>query len=308
MLLTACVLTWIAYARGEVISLGETVGIGLPAPREWISSPLCSLLVSIGCTTMVGFLLLSINRTFNVMRSITSMMAGLFFVMQVALPSVMGRFYGGDISGVLITLCIALLFSSYADSGSQRNIYLIFMLITLAGVTDLSYLLYLPVFLLGCVQMRIFDLRTLLAAILGVITPPWILLGFGLISPTALHWPDLTLNINAFPTQETIQAAITAGFTLILGVSFTIANLLKILSYNSRIRAFNGFLTLLLIATGIFAILNFANFTFYIPLLNCLTAYQIAHFFSYRRFRRSYIPILLIVIVYLAFYCWALYW
>jgi hypothetical protein len=308
MLLLACGLTWIAFCSKGAIQLGESVSIGITPPRNWIASPIASLVVSLLCTALTGMMITSINRAFNVMRSLTSLSTGLFYVMQAAVPAVMVGFFGGDIGSVLMMICVALLFSSYSNPGSQRNIYLIFLLITLAGVTDLSYLFYLPVFLLGCVQMRILDLRTFLAAGMGVITPPWILVGFGLISPQELHWPQWFLDANSFPTQQTILTAIAAGFTLILGICFTVANLLKILSYNSRIRAFNGFLTLLLIATGIFSIINFANFTFYIPLLNALTAYQVAHFFTYRRFRRSYIPIFIIVAVYFGLYAWALCW
>lgn len=306
MLGVACVLAWVAYVKGDVVTLGGPLGIGLTPAREWTGTPLSSLVTSVACTVSMGVLMIYINRAFNVFRSLTSLVAGLFFVMQTALPSVMDKFYGGDLMGVLMMIGVVLLFSSWSDNSCQRRIYLIFFLLSLAGFTDLSYLLYLPVFLLGCVQMRVFDLRTLLAAGMGVVTPPWILFGFGLVDPMALHWPRLVVAWSMFDSPEVLHAMVVTGFTLLVGVGFTVANLLKILSYNSRVRAFNGFLTLLLFATGAFAILNFNNFAFYIPLLNCLTAYQIAHFFTYRRSRRSYIPILLLVGAYVGFYVWGL--
>lgn len=306
MLAIAFVLAWIAFMQGDVIPIGGPLGIGLTPAREWTGTPLSSMAASMACTISMGVLIIYVNRAFNVLRSLTSLVAGMFFVMQTALPSVLDRFYGGDLMGVLMLLCIVLLFGAYGDGSSQRSIFLIFFLIALAGFTDLSYLLYLPVFMIGCVQMRIFDFRTFLAAGMGVVTPPWILFGFGLVDPQELHWPEIVMAWSMFKTPEVIQALAVTGFTLICAVGFTVANLLKILSYNSRIRAYNGFLTLMLGATGLFAILNFNNFAFYIPLLNCLTAYQIAHFFTYRRNRRSYIPILLLVVCYLAFYLWGI--
>ena len=74
---------------------------------------------------------------------------------------------------------------------------------------------------------------------------------------------------------------------------------------NSRVRAFNGFLAMLFIFTSVFTLLNFNNFTFYVPLLNCLGAYQVGHFFTYRRHRRSYIAILLLMACYVGLYVWA---
>lgn len=308
LMVLACVLAYIAYVRGDVVPLEGALGIGLLPAGRWISSPFWSLAASLGCTVLMGALTIYINRAFNVLRSLTALVAGMFCVMQTSLPSVIGQFYGGDLMGVLLLLCSVLLFSSFADSRCQRRVFLIFFLITLAGFTDLSYLLYIPVFILGCIQMRIFDIRTFLAAGLGIITPPWILFGFGLVHPQQLHWPSLVMAWSMFYTPEMIHALVVTGFTLVCGIGFTVVNLLKILSYNSRVRAYNGFLTMMLLATGLFIILNFNNFAFYIPMLNCLTAYQIAHFFTYRRNLRSYIPILVLMTAYLGFYLWGILW
>ena len=51
---------------------------------------------------------------------------------------------------------------------------------------------------------------------------------------------------------------------------------------------------------------NFASLTFYLPLLNLAVAYQIGHFFTYRRQRRTYIPLLLIAAIYFGLYIWSL--
>lgn len=302
MLIIAALMAGLAYVGGRVEPLGGPIGIGLLPPQEWIASPLGSLIVSWICTVGMGVLILYVNRQFNVLRSLTSLVALMFFVMQMALPSVVDRFYGGDIMGVLSLVNIVLLFSSYADPGCQRRIFLLFLLQTLAAFTDLSYLLYLPVYILGMLQMRIFNLRTLLAAGLGILCPAWVLFGLGILRPDMLRMPEFRMMWQMFGDPTVIHALVVTGFTIVLGILFTSANLLKILSYNSRVRAFNGFLTLMLGATSLFAVLNFNNFAFYIPILNCLTAYQIAHFFTYRRSRRSYIPILLLVAAYFLFY------
>lgn len=306
LLAVACVMAVVAYLHGNFSPIGIPLSIGLTPARDWTGSALASLTASLASTISMGALILYINSSFNVMRSLTALMAGMFFIMQMALPSVGCTFYGGDVMGVMMLLGVSLMFSSFGEQDCQRRIFLVFFLISLAGFTDLSYLFYLPVFLVGCIQMRIFSLRTFLAAGLGVITPPWLLLGLGLVKVDTLHWPVLVTIWDMFQTPDVFRAMIVSCFTLFCGIGFLGANLLKLLSYNSRTRAFNGFLTLLMIATGLFAILNFNNFAFYIPLLNCLTAYQIAHFFTYRRTRRSYIPILLLLTVYGAFYFWEL--
>lgn len=306
MMIAAIILGCVAYAEGDVAQIGDPLSIGILTPRQWFTTPVASMVVSLICSVAMGVMMLYISRVFNVLRSMTTLGVGLFFIMQTSLPSVMDRFYGGDVAGVLLMLCVILLFGTYSDPYSPRSIYLIFFLLTLAAFTDLSFVLFLPVFMLGTIQMRIFSLRTFLAAGMGVLTPPWILFGLGIISPGELHLPSIVMAWDMFNNPDVVQALVVTGFTLLTGIGFIAPNLLKILSYNSKIRAYNGFLTLLLIATGVFILINFNNFPFYIPILNCLTAYQIAHFFTYRRSLRSYIPILLLCAVYLAFYAWAI--
>lgn len=290
--------------RGDFADLSGGIGIGIANPATWIRSSGASLLASLASMAFTGALMIYLNRVYNVLRSLTSMVAGMYFVMLTSLPQVIDTFYAGDLAALLLLLCVALMFSTYADPNSQRRIFLIFFLITLAGLTDFAFALYLPVFLIGCVQMRTLSLRTFLAALLGAITPPWILLGFGWINIEDLHWPQISYAWSALNDPDTLKALAVTGFTIFCAIGFTIANLLKILSYNARTRAFNGLLTLLLTATILFILVNFSNFTFYFPLLCALTAYQIAHFFTYRRTRRSYIPILLLMAAYIALYFW----
>jgi hypothetical protein len=37
-----------------------------------------------------------------------------------------------------------------------------------------------------------------------------------------------------------------------------------------------------------------------------MAAYQVGHFFTYRRHSKSFIPILLLILIYLGFFLWAL--
>lgn len=310
MMAVACFCCLFAWQRGSVAPIVGNLGWGLPSANLWFSFGPVSAVMNLAVSLTVALLTVYINRAFNVLRSLTSLVATMFLAMQVALPSLLGQFYGGSMLVLTVMLCVGTLFSVYSDNRGQRSVFLIFCLLGAEALTQIACLLYVPVFLLGCVQMRIFGMRTFLASLLGLITPAWIVLGFGIVEPqTLLQTPQtsfLTPAWSMFDSADMVQALVTTGITIVLGIIFVVANLLKILSYNSRVRAFNGFLTLLFCATAIFALLNFNNFTFYIPLLNVLVAYQIAHFFTYRRQRRTYIPLLLIMAGYIALYVWGI--
>lgn len=103
-----------------------------------------------------------------------------------------------------------------------------------------------------------------------------------------------------WPLLAAVALALIAGFFL---GSF---NLLKIIGFNAQARAFNGFISLLSIATGIFAIVNFTNIAFYVTLLNACVAFQVGHFFRLTVMRRGYIIVTSLSVAYLAIYTWAM--
>ena len=295
-----------AYSRQAVVPIWFDLGLGLAAPGRWVPQGWPSLIAGLAANIGIGILALTINRTFNVLRSLTTLVAGLFFVMQLGLPSLLCQFYSGTLLALLVLVCCALLFSAYGSGAGQRRVFLAFCLTSLAAFTNVSFALYLPVLLVGCAQMRIFNGRTLVAAFLGTLTPPWLLIGFGVVRIDDMAMPDWLMAWSQWGDPHLFRSLIVTAFTLFTGIFFITVNLMKILSYNSRVRAFNGFLTMALIATATSTVFDFGSFRFYLPLLNCLTAYQAAHFFTYRRSRRSYIPILIIVLVYCGFYAWSL--
>lgn len=301
----ACVSCAFAWERGAVVQIAGNLGFGFPSANLWLRFDWVSAVANLCVNVLVAGLTVYINRTFNVLRSLTALVATMFMVMQMAFPSVLGQFYGGSLLAVVILMCVMLLFSVFGNALGQRRVFLIFFLLGGAAFTQVAYLFYVPVLLLGCIQMRMFSLRTFLAALLGLITPAWILFGLGLVDSSSLSWPEMTLVWSLFDAREMAQAIVSTGFSIIAGSIFLVANLLKILSYNSRVRAFNGFLAMLFIFTAVFTLLNFNNFTFYVPLLNCLGAYQVGHFFTYRRHRRSYMAILLLMACYAGLYVWA---
>ncbi len=295
-----------AYLQQAVVPIWFDLSLGLTAPGKWIPQGLPSLVAGLAANLAIGVLTLAINRAFNVLRSLTTLVAGLFFVMQLGLPSLLCQFYSGTLLALVFLTCTALLFSTYGSRYGQRSVFLAFFLAALAAFTNISFALYLPVLLIGCAQMRVFNGRSLIAAALGIITPAWLLVGFGVVNVENLAMPRWLMAWDRWGDPHMLRALIVTAFTLFLGAAFVVINILKILSYNSRVRAFNGFLTMALIFTAIYTVFDFGSFRFYLPLLNCLTAYQAAHFFTYRRSRRGYIPILILVLIYCGFFAWSL--
>lgn len=154
--------------------------------------------------------------------------------------------------------------------------------------------------------MRIFNLRTSLAALFGMLTPPWILYGFGILNYENASLPALSNIFEHISIEEALQMLLTIGLTIFLCIGSWFVNIVKIISYNARTRAFNGFIALLAFTTILLIIIDFSNYIVYIPLLNSCAALQLAHLFTIYEARRSYLGILGVFLVYSALYIWGL--
>lgn len=302
----AVTATVLSFFRGDIITVAGSNGLGLPSANEWINHGELSLSVNVLLNVGIAMLMLFLDRSFNVSRSVSALFAGMFFVLQMPFPSLCGQFYGGTLLCLIVVFSTATLFSSFNRPYPLQPVFLIFFLLAAGSFTQYAYLFYLPVFLLGCAQMRIFSLKTLLAAGMGAVTPLWMLWGLGIVDFSGFSLPGFRSILSAIGSVEALQMFVSVGVTLLLCLIFGTLNLIRVFNYNAQTRSYNGFLSLLSIATALFVFFDYYNLIIYIPMLNCCTAFQIGHFFSASNGRRSYIAILGVIVLYVALYLWTL--
>lgn len=289
---------------GNSASPSPTAGTGFasfPSADHWLDPGTLSATLNILANIAIALMLLVINRTFRLMQSITWIFTGLFFFMQLAQPGALIHFYCGSFVALTVLSLTALLFSTFTSPRLTRTTFLIFLLLAIASFATFNLIFFIPVFLLGMLQMKTADLRNILAAAMGCITPLWILLGTGTLTIDDLQLPSDSIAVASTVNHTAYVATLSAtAFTGALGIIFTFANFIKVMSYNSARRAFNGFMTLLFLATLILIVADLHSLTVYTPLLNAVVAYQAGHFFSSRRFKLSYIPYVVILLIYSA--------
>lgn len=282
-------------------------GLVFPSANEWIASPQTSLWVNLAVNALILALMIYINRAFNIPRTITLVYATAFAVMQTASPDVTAQFYSGSALCLVVTSCMVLMFSAYSNPASLRRVFLVFFLLSAAVATQYAYIFYIPVMALACVQMRIMTLRTVLAALLGIITPWWIMIGLGIISFSDFHLPKIMSVFSAGSGKQTLILAITAGLTVLLIITAYMMSILKLMTYNARTRACNGLMSLTTVVTIIAMAADFTNFQTFLPLLNLCAAFQLSHMLVIRNSPRSWIFISSIVIIYYTLYIWRIF-
>lgn len=281
----------------SAVPLGETL--------PWLT-PTLSWGLNILLIFLIAATLIAVNRTFNLLKTLSVFFAAYFVFITCATPCVASSLGVAAPLALTVTLATWILFSIYNQRRSDRRIFLIFTLLSAGTLWDWKFLFFVPVFFIGLAQMRILRFKKIVAALIGLITPPWIAWGLGL-----MELPSLPLIFFTPPTMLLEQPGAwpflcTVALTMVTGFMAGTFNLLRILGFNARARAYNGFLALLGITTGLLAIVNFTALHAYVILLNVCVALQVGHFFRATVTRRGYIFILILLAAYIALYVWSI--
>ncbi len=306
MIAVAAVYVALSGRLNNIISSPGDSGFAFEPATDWAIPAWCSLSVNAALNLLIMLVMVMVNRAFNVLRAMSWLNIGLFAIMQGAVPRELIHLNSGTLVCLGVIVCIYLLFSCYDDPGRVRTVFLAFLLLSLGCSTQYCFVLYIPVFWIVCLQMRIFSLRTFIASLLGILTVWVILFGFGIITPAGFHLPDIVGIFDVLDIRSVVYlitvSAITA-FLLVLSLSL---NVMKTIAYNARSRAFNGALTVVPLVTIAAMIFDFNNLLSYLPLLNMCAAYQLTHYFVNHRYERQYIAVLAIAGIYIALYLWRL--
>lgn len=306
MTIVAALFVLITSGTATTLPLQGDLGLALPSPASWQLGKWGSLWLNLALNVLIVWMMILINKVFNVLRSMSRLHVGLFVVMQAAVPRELLSFNSGTLLALSMLCCLYLLMSCYDAPEKTRRVFLAFMIIALGSAVQYCFLIFIPVFWIVAAQMKIMNLRTFLASILGIITV-WVnLLGFGVVSFNDFHMPYPTSIFAEMDLTPVLYLLIAVSFTVLILVSSTVLNLYKTIAYNARARAYNGALTLVALTVIVAMALNFNNMLAYLPLLNLCAAYQLTHYLVNHRFDKQYVVVLSVCAVYVLLYLWRL--
>ena len=111
--------------------------------------------------------------------------------------------YISSLSVLLLVLSLAQLFTCVQETGQERAIFGAFAVLSFSSLFLLQFICLLPLFVLYLFMARVSRARNLLAALLGAVTPWWLLLGLYYVFPS--------LEILLLPARVCYEILITAA-------------------------------------------------------------------------------------------------
>lgn len=279
-------------------------GLVFPSANLWVADRQAAFWLNIGLTLSLAGLMIVLNRGFNLLRTMTLLDSSLFLLLSLSTPWLLVQFYTGTPLCLTLLLCLFLLYSTYSRPYRRKRIFLLFFLLSAMTMTQYCYAVYIPVFILGCIQMRVFSAKTVVALLLGLITPWWIVLGGGLATVADIHVPQFADFIGSFNIVENFGLLMSVVFSAVLLVVGWCLNFPKMIAYNAHMRAYNGTLSILALFTLLAVCIDFTNLAVYAPVLFMCSAFYLARMFAANEGPKSYIAILTIFMICILLYLW----
>lgn len=282
-------------------------GVAFPSANDWFSSPILFEGIGWALNLTIAALMILLNRSINLLRTVSVTYASVFLLMQAATPDLTGRLCDGVLLALTILVGMGLIQSCYLRPERTPRVFLAFFLLGTGFLWRYSYATFIPAFLLGLGQMRIFSMRSLTAALLGLVAPIWIAAGSGLTNP--LEWPVPGFDfdfLGLWGEPYMRHSLFVGGVTLAAAMFFFVSDIFKILSYNAATRAYNGLLMTITLTTGLLVLIDWHNLSLYLSLLNAVTSCLLGHFLKIHGAHRAYLVVSGMMIVYFSFYLWNL--
>ena len=282
----------------------ESYGLAKSWSGVWCANPYIGVGAEAALMVFVMLLMAYLNKAYNLLRKMSMLHCSLFIIMEAATPTLLLTLNSGAALCLSVLICVAILFhASIHESTDTRRIFMVFFLLSAGMAVQYAYMVYIPVFILACIQLKLFSLRALSAIFLGIISPWIMMLGLGAVAPDDLQMPVFALEMPQWAHPRTVLFLATVVTTLALAILALLQNLIKIISYNSQSRAMQSVITTITVVTVVAIVIDFRNIFAYLTMLNCIAAFQLTHMFvAIHNFAKSYLMILIIMLVFVGLY------
>lgn len=237
------------------------------------------LCITIFC--FIGYFLIALNNTFGLIRTRATAQTSTYFLLVGICPSI-HLLNEGNIAAVFYLGSLYFLLNSY-QKAHPGNIFHSFAFLSMGSIFFPSLLLLTPVYLIGSYNFRSISLRSLCAALLGLLLPYWLLFAYTFcIGSTEIFYAPFRTLFSPTPLFEGFQLAniITMGYLFILFIASS--GHCIIASYEDKIqtRSYLNFLIFTQLLMFIYYLLQPAKYQNILPVLTIGTSILTGHFFT----------------------------
>ncbi len=276
------------------------LGICLPSPNKWDIIPLWSALIDMAVILCMGMGLYFLNKHFNFVKTTDNVIMAAFLVMVASNPWI-SRGVNSSVAICAVNMgACALIFDTYKKTNATQELFIVATLLSVGSMVQYAFLPFTAAYLAAAALMKVFRFKEVMAFILGLIAPYWVGIGLGLIPLSSFRLPEFSnLFYDFAPPADIFILLLNLGITILWAFVAGMNVSLKLYAGNSRVLAMNNVINLLGIVAVIGIVADFNNMFAYCATLYLCAAVVMANVFALWHFRKAWIPLLAVALIYI---------
>lgn len=229
-----------------------------------------------------------VNKEFRIVNGSDTILIGMFLVLSSSNVWTSGLFTSSGFMALVNLICIYILFGCYRQRNATREIFIIGTILSIGSIFEYAFIFMMPLYILGALMVKCLSVKAVIAFIMGILAPYWIAVGFGLLPPESLKFPELSNVFGVFASKsDMFVGLLNVGITLLITLMLALTNSVRLYAGNSKRRIFNMVINVMGIATLICMIFDFDNLTTYLVTLYLVMAVQLGNLFELRNIHRG---------------------
>ena len=215
--------------------------------------------IYLAITAIIGYLMIEINTAFTLIRTRTTMPVCIFWMIATSL-FFLHPFEWENLVPLAFLLSVYQLFQSYESNSPAIPIYHAFFFISLGSLVFPPFIYFSPILWGSMIPFRSLSGKSLLASLLGLITPYWFLFGY------AFYFDQMSLFLNPLREMVHFHPIEYGHLTIPEIISWGIITLLLIISGShywqisymdkTRTRIYHSFLVIVGLCVTLWSILQ----------------------------------------------------
>lgn len=279
------------------------LGICLPSPNQWNLIPLAGWIIDNVLILAIAVALVFLNKHYNLVKGPDYVMPAAFLILTASIPWLTDHLSASVLLASLNIICLAISFSCYKDQNSTQDIFLVATILSVGSMAQYAFIFMIPAYIVMWLMLKCFRFKEFLALLMGLAAPYWVGVGLGLIPLEAFKIPSLSNLFMGFaPSLKLFILLADCGLSALIFLIFSLDNAVKLYAGNTKIRILNNCLNTLTIVCIICMICDFNNLLTYIVSAFIGISAQIGNLFALRQIKRSWVILLILLVIYLSFY------
>lgn len=273
LILTVCIFA-APGAAGDV-------GLCLPSPNEWHIPKFIGWVLN-GSLIFLSIAVVSqANRQYNFIPSSDYALPALLSILLCSCCITTATISTSTILMATNIVGLYILFGTYESYNASIEFFILASLLAVGSMFQYAFLMMIPVYIVGGIMMKSLRIREVVAFILGLIAPYWVLVGLDIVPMPKFDTPHTLKVLSEAHASHDLYIALVSGIIMsILGFFVAIYNSLRLLMRNARPRSMHGTINVMGIVCALCMILNFNNFVSYLGTIALWLAIETAMMFD----------------------------